>query len=352
MVNLYELREGKKFSAMTTDEKIIYFTEVARKALPYWGYAEETELKLLNYTENATFEIKPAETEHFIMRVHRALYTTENSIKSEFAWLESLRKDKIHVPQPIINKNGEYVVKIQMPEYEDFRYVDCTKFEQGDAPLQIPKLELFKELGEIIGKVHNNSEHFKKPEYYNRIVWNANTTFSRKNNYHYEYYKENSAFNKEDLKILDEGEKKICQKLETYGQSSQNYGLIHSDFRFSNILLDKEKFTVLDFDDCGEGWYMYDLGSVLAFNEDRDDAKQIMDMVFEGYSKVRTLRQQDLDMFETFQLLRRYGMICVGMFFEKSVVLGAGENADMTNAYWNNYYKSVVEATKKYLSVV
>lgn len=351
MVNLYELREGEKFSALTTDEKIAYFTEVARKALPYWGCSKDTELKLLNYTENATFEVKPAEKEHFIMRIHRALYTTVDTIKSEFAWLKSLKEDGIHVPQPIANEEGDYVVIVPMPEYGDSRYVDCTKFEQGIAPLQIPQLELFEQLGEIIGRVHNNSEHFKKPDYYSRFVWSADTTFCRTNNYHYEYYKDNPIFDKEDLCILDAAEEKIRQKLKEYGRTSKNYGLIHSDFRFSNILLDSDKFTVLDFDDCGEGWYMYDLGSVLAFNEDREDAQKIMDMVFKGYNKVRVLNQKDLDMFETFQLMRRYGMICVGMFFKKSVVLGAGENADTTDTYWTNYYRSVVTAAKKYLNV-
>ena len=349
MTDLYSLNETPRFLNMPTEERVTYFGRVARKALAYWDCDEETEIKLLNYTENATYEVKPKDGRHFVMRIHRALYTTENSIKSEFDWLDSLRKDGICVPAPIETKDHKYIVRIDMPEDGDFRYVDCCKFEDGKAPLDVPQIAMFEKLGEIIGVVHNNSQRYVKPEYYERIVWDADKTFQKINNYHFEVYRENPVFTEEDLKILDDAQKKIRRKLDDYGKTPDKYGVIHSDFRFSNILLKDEDFVILDFDDFGDGWYMFDVASVLALNEDRENAGEIMSSIIRGYEKVRKMSDEDKAMLSTFQMFRRFGMISVGMFFTKAVVLGAGENVENNEDFWNHYYKATVKAAEKYL---
>ncbi len=349
MNELYNLKETDVFQSMPLEEKISYFSKVAKKALPFWGCDQNTEIKLLNYTENATFKVCPEKQNAFIMRIHRAFYTNENSINSEFDWLASIRDDGIHVPTPIESINHKLVEKIAMPEYGDSRYVDCEIFEPGKAPIDIPEIEKFEQLGEIIAKVHLNAEKYEKPAYYERLIWEADQTFSKINNYHFEVYRENEVFTKVDIKILDLAAEKIKNRLALYGKDKHNYGLIHSDFRFSNILLNQGEFTILDFDDFGDGWYMYDIASVMALNEDRDDVDEIIETVLKGYQKYRKLNRDDLDMLKTFQMFRRMGMISVGMFFVKNAVLGAGENIENNSEQWKHYYKNTVEAAHRYL---
>ncbi|MGL4321939.1 MAG: phosphotransferase enzyme family protein, partial [Paracoccaceae bacterium] len=45
------------------------------------------------------------------------------------------------------------------------------------------------------------------------------------------------------------------------------FGLIHADLRLTNLMLDDAGLWAIDFDDCGFGWWMYDLAAALSFIE-------------------------------------------------------------------------------------
>jgi Ser/Thr protein kinase RdoA (MazF antagonist) len=45
------------------------------------------------------------------------------------------------------------------------------------------------------------------------------------------------------------------------------FGLIHADLRLANLMVDDQGLTAIDFDDCGFGWWVYDLASALSFIE-------------------------------------------------------------------------------------
>jgi Ser/Thr protein kinase RdoA (MazF antagonist) len=347
--DLYSLREIEKFSKMNPESRIEYFKKVAAQALPFWDFAPSTEIKLLNYTENATFKVMPKDAEPFIMRIHRALYTTKNSILSEIDWLKNLSEDGISVPKPIPMKDGNYVAEIKT-DLGDTRLVDCSKFESGVPPMGIPDIKSFERLGEIIARLHLNAEKYKKPEFYERIVWNEDETFTLRNNYHFIDYQGAKVFTDEDKAVLHDAEVKIRSKLAAYGKNSKNYGLIHSDVRFSNILVDNGQFKLLDFDDAGDGWFMFDVGGILATNEDIPEADEIMDAVIRGYVRVRPLSAEDKEMIPTFQLFRRLGVVAFSQFIVVESVLGNGETCSTENSFWDDYYKKTVEAAKKYLA--
>ena len=43
--------------------------------------------------------------------------------------------------------------------------------------------------------------------------------------------------------------------------------MIHGDLRLANLLVDGETTKVIDFDDCGFGWLMYDCATTVSFFE-------------------------------------------------------------------------------------
>ena len=72
--------------------------------------------------------------------------------------------------------------------------------------------------------------------------------------------------------LYPEAEAKIercCQiikaRLDRYGKTDLNYGVIHADLRDTNILVDGDVIKVIDFDDFGFGWHLHDLAGALTF---------------------------------------------------------------------------------------
>ena len=62
---------------------------------------------------------------------------------------------------------------------------------------------------------------------------------------------------------------------------------------------------VIDFDDCGFGWFLYDAATAVSFFEDRADVPDLMEAWKEGYRRRRELPQADEDELWTFIMMRR-----------------------------------------------
>jgi Ser/Thr protein kinase RdoA (MazF antagonist) len=75
--------------------------------------------------------------------------------------------------------------------------------------------------------------------------------------------------------------------------------------RLANLLRDGDRFSVIDFDDCGFGWYMYDLAAALSFVEHEPVVPALVAAWLEGYHSLATPVADDLVEIPTFVMLRR-----------------------------------------------
>ena len=62
---------------------------------------------------------------------------------------------------------------------------------------------------------------------------------------------------------------------------------------------------MIDFDDCGFSWYLYDLACALTFHEGRADVDELIAAWVEGYRQVELLALEDTEEIPTFLMLRR-----------------------------------------------
>lgn len=176
-MDLYELRESRNFEQINTSQKILYFQNVAKKCAGFWNIPTTAMFTLLNYTENATFDVSWGVNQHMILRIHRQWYTTKETILSELAWLKSLREVGIRVPKPVESNCGQMVVQVET-EY-GLRLVDCEEFETGKEVIFSDEVD-FEAIGNIIAQIHINSMNYNRPTFHNRINWGYETTFSEK----------------------------------------------------------------------------------------------------------------------------------------------------------------------------
>jgi Ser/Thr protein kinase RdoA (MazF antagonist) len=63
--------------------------------------------------------------------------------------------------------------------------------------------------------------------------------------------------------------------------------------------------AVIDFDDCGFSWYMYDAATLMSFYEQLPGAPGRIEHWLEGYRTVRVVAQADEEEIPTFVMLRR-----------------------------------------------
>ena len=67
----------------------------------------------------------------------------------------------------------------------------------------------------------------------------------------------------EELALLTRLDETIERRLRAYCQSGDHFGLVHADIRLANLLVDDGNVWVIDFDDSGFAWFMYDFATTV-----------------------------------------------------------------------------------------
>ncbi|MFJ7726752.1 phosphotransferase enzyme family protein [Neobacillus sp. NPDC097160] len=322
-------------SVDSLQESLDKFNQIANVAIRLYPLLTKSTIQLLNYSENATYLVKKVETsEKYILRVGRPGYHTKPEVESELEWLKSIDQDSsIQVSLPILGGNGEY---IQVVNHENEPYY-CTLFTflEGDAPSEENESELisqFERLGEITAQLHEHSiNNWDVLNHIQRITWDFDTILGSTPKWG--RWQDGMAITPERVDLFTKVSEKINTRLEKFGKEPNQFGLIHSDLRLANLLVEREQIKVIDFDDCGFGWYLYDLATSISFIEHKPYVPALITSWLKGYRKVRSLSKEEELEIPTFILMRRLQLIAwVGSRDNETTrELGSGFTEDTDN---------------------
>ena len=88
-----------------------------------------------------------------------------------------------------------------------------------------------------------------------------------------------------------------------------DYGLIHADLLRENVILDGERVQLIDFDDGGYGFRLFDVATTLLKNLQEPDYKVLESALLRGYRSVRPMDTQHLGLFLLLRSLTYVGWI-------------------------------------------
>ena len=101
-----------------------------------------------------------------------------------------------------------------------------------------------------------------------------------------------SASAPEELAALTRAAGVMADRLARYGRGPDRFGLIHADIRLANLLVNGPDIQVIDFDDCGFGWFMFDLATAVSFMEHDPRVPELCDAWVRGYSQGPAARRR------------------------------------------------------------
>jgi Ser/Thr protein kinase RdoA (MazF antagonist) len=269
-----------------------------------WPQARGGEVTLINLSENHTFRIDVPGGQKFVLRLHRPRYQSRTAIGSELAWLEAITdQTEIPVPRPVPGGDGEIVQEVA-PD----RFAALFAFERGVAPDEEGDLTtLFATLGRYAATLHKHVTDWKQPEKFVRPIWDAAGILDSDGAWG-DWRKAPNAEG-ETRDTLEALEVRLREDLRAYGTDIDRFGLVHADMRLANLLIDTGEVLLLDFDDSGYGWFLYDLAASLSFIETSPQVPALIRAWLTGYLEVRTLRPEDIRMIDALILLRRMALL-------------------------------------------
>lgn len=282
--------------------------KVAADALNNYDWNGETETKLIVLSENATYMVKNKTTGENagVLRVSRPGYHTLSELNSEMSWLRQINDyTPLIVANPINGRNGEEVQQILGSDGNIYYCVICDYLKGSEPDEGNPRKMVrdFEMLGETTAYLHRQASIWNGTKKIDRMEWTYNNIIG--DTAAWGRWQDFDDMVPEAEEFLEEACRIIKKRLARYGRNQNNWGLIHADLRLSNILVEDEQIKVIDFDDCGFGWYLHDMASAISFIEHKEIVPDLINAWLKGYKKVMPFTDTDFEEIDTFILMRR-----------------------------------------------
>src|SRR6266581_2522996 len=214
----------------------------ARDALAAYGGHPGASVELLNVSENATFLVSDPDAGPSVLRVHRLGYHTEQEIASELAWMDALRAEAgVRTPRVLPAADGRR---------------------------------------EITARMHRHAREWSRPAWFTRFHWDYPAAFG--DQARWGRWQDGVGVGPAEREILTRLDDVLRARLLAFGSGPDRYGLVHADTRLANLLVHEGSVSVIDFDDSGFSWYLYDLGTAVSFFEHEPGVPALVDSWLQG----------------------------------------------------------------------
>jgi Ser/Thr protein kinase RdoA (MazF antagonist) len=231
---------------------------------------------------------------HLMLKIYRRGWKSLENIKAELDVILALKQKGIDVAVPYKDRNGHYVQELTFPE--GTRYAIISMYAPGVKLKQLNE-EVAKHFGKKLASMHvaaidMNHEGLQRNYYlgnvFNDTMESISSVLTDKQileSFRLLYFKMDSilnAFDVEELKV----------------------GICHGDAHFENahFKLESGKITFFDFDFCGNGYLLYDVGSFCHY--ERNNAQNVSAFLA-GYQEVLPLSPVEHKLIPFFTLLMR-----------------------------------------------
>lgn len=331
----------KDFDRLSHAEQLPILLELATRATENYALPSGLTVKMISLSENATYSVQAPDGQRWALRIHRDGYHSKAAIASELAWLQDLRANQVIVtPAPVPGRDGEIIQVIGHPVMKNPRHIVLYEWETGAEPgIGEDLSQPFEVLGEVTARMHKHAREWQRPTWFTRPVWNFDTALGA--NPHWGRWRDGIGVDDATGAIFGRTVDLIERRLAAYGQGADQFGLIHCDLRLANLLIDGPAVKVIDFDDCGFSWFMYDAATPVSFYEHEPQVPDLIEAWKTGYRRVLALSVADEAEIPTFVMLRRLLLVAW---------IGSHAETDLAKSMGLGYTLGTIGLCDRYLS--
>ncbi len=308
---------------------LLSLRSLAKNALQCYGLSD-AELKFINYSGNGIYQVivhpgtKSASTfvpGKYALRLHQPNYMKSEFIASEMDWLSALHQAGVPVPKPFLNQERHWLTVVG-ENHNVARKRNCTLIGWTEGRFLKNRIlpKHFNALGLVVGRMHEQSKNWKRPKCFARPQWDWEGLFGDGFGYGVPAKETHSAIPKVHQSIFNETLRKVQETTEQLGKGKNVYGLIHADLSLiDNVTFLAGKAHPFDFDDCGFGYWIFDLAVLLAhyFSDYINASPLLQDALIAGYKETSPLENIGFEYLDLF-IAARYAQL---MFFYQSCAI-------------------------------
>ena len=163
---------------------------------------------------------------------------------------------------------------------------------------------MYSIVGAKMAHLHTHSSQWTPPEGFTRHAWDQaglvgdDPLWGR--------FWELCSLTTEQRSLLITARATVAAELAVMDAGPSNYGMIHADFVPENLLVNDDSIRVIDFDDAGMGWYLFDLATALFFIQDDPNYELAKSALIAAYEVERPVADVGLAALPLFMLARSF----------------------------------------------
>lgn len=298
------------FYDLPEPEQIAALGRLARKALASYGMAD-AELKPVAYRENMTFSVDAGARGRFALRVHQAGYRKDSQVQSELDVLEHVNAAGVRTPRLIRPDTGTSFIHVSHEDVDVarqcnmFEWIDGRAFRKVGEPVEMPVEEacaVYRDVGRQVAKIYDATENWSRPDGFDRPNWDEEGIYG----VHGQLGDFRRIENIPDAqrKLLHDVAAKVTQELDTFGKAPDRYGLTQGDLLPENIMVCDDGIRLIDFDDAGESWVLFEFATALIDLAGTEFFDPCLAALIAGFRELRPLPDEHLVMLPAFLMAR------------------------------------------------
>jgi Ser/Thr protein kinase RdoA (MazF antagonist) len=289
----------KPFHELTRAGQFRRLASVARHALRDYDLGDVS-LSPLQYIQNATWGVQCRAGQRYALRVHAPRRHDTAAIRSELLWLEVLRAEGFVVPAPVRTVRRGLWTTASAEGVPEARVCTLLTWVPGRSPQRTRTPAVVRAIGRLMAGLHEHSSRFRIPESFVRPRWHHAGLFDRGA----ETGPGWDRLTRRQERLFEAVRERAGEVMGRLGTGRSVLGLIHGDLIFENVLFRRGQACAIDFDDCGFGYFLYDLAILLDRIEMRGDYPALRAALLDSYRQVRPLAGEHEAYLDLFVLAR------------------------------------------------
>lgn len=283
--------------------------KLAEAALDAYGM-KDAKLTFLRHFANTTYrlDVPDPRAQHeegsiydpdrYLLRV--LIANSWDYAMGEMTWLAALSDGAcLAVPAPVPTRDGELMTRIKTPGIPDGRIVSVMRWIEGRKPMKPLPISLYHPWGKRVGRLHAFAAAWQPPKGFKRYIWDWDGLFGKR-------YLGDGVHGlvgrmpeniQEPFRIISREVKSVMGAL---GTGPDAYGMVHGDMYPDNILVKGDDLRIIDFEDCGFGYWLWDIAIALENDPWTEGWYQRRDAFLDGYTQVHPIPQSQLQHLDLF----------------------------------------------------
>ncbi|MCY3932148.1 MAG: phosphotransferase [Acidobacteria bacterium] len=299
-------------SATSAESREAEFHRAAAAAWREWDESP-ARLELVAHQENVVFRADSERGASFVLRLHRPGYHDLAELISEQHWTAALNVAGIGAPVPVRALDGRRYVEVPVGANES-RLAGVSEWVDGEVLSDLVDeasgellARSFDALGRIAARIHNQAVSWELPPQFTRHSFDVDGFLGEAP--FWGRFWEVSGLDESDRRLTSEAREHLRGLFSDFGRDAENYSLIHGDLHPGNILKTENGLQVIDFDDAGFGWHLYELAVALFHYQPNPHFEMVRDALVAGYRSERRLSDEALDLLPAFLLMRALALL-------------------------------------------